>query len=49
MMSEEVVMKMHFLIFKAEVLYIDKKDIRDILLLKLIKRIWDHIDLSILF
>jgi hypothetical protein len=48
-MPKEVVVKVYLLTFEAEVLYIDKEDIRSVLPLGLIKRIRDRINLPISF
>jgi hypothetical protein len=49
MIPKEVIMKIYFLISEAEVLCIDERGVRNILLLKFIKRIQDRINLPILF
>jgi hypothetical protein len=48
-MPKKVIIRVYPLTFEAGVLYIDKKDIRSILPLGLIKRIRDYISLPILF
>ena len=48
-MSEKVIIKIHFPTIDIEILYINKKDVRNIVSLEFIKYIKDRIDLSISF
>ena len=48
-MLKEMIIKIHSLIINIKILYINKEDIRDIILLEFMKYIKDYINLLVLF